>query len=79
MDSTVANSEAANLHEAIVKRQLDRDDLVWIVSTRSFFHLRETFRCYEQKYGNSIDQVLLLTVVIISFIALQNVPCFFPF
>jgi annexin D len=72
VDSTVANSEAAALHEAVELRQLDRNDLVWIFSTRNFFQLRETFQSYKQKYGNSIDQVHVLTVVIIPFISLQN-------
>ncbi|KAL6327981.1 hypothetical protein AAG906_031325 [Vitis piasezkii] len=39
----LAKSKAAKLHEAIEKKQLDHDDVVWILTTRNFFQLRATF------------------------------------
>ncbi|CDP17932.1 unnamed protein product [Coffea canephora] len=56
---SVANSEAATLHDAIKTGQLDHDDLVWILSTRNYFQLRETFKCYKNKYGSSIEQDIM--------------------
>ncbi|XP_062088100.1 annexin D3-like [Humulus lupulus] len=56
VDSVVANSEASTLHEAIKAKQLDDDHVVWILSTRNFYQLRETFKYYKKTYGNSIDQ-----------------------
>lgn len=57
VDMNVAKSEAVKLHEAIEKRQLDHDDVVLILSTRNFFQLRATFRCYNQSFQVAIDQV----------------------
>lgn len=59
VDSVLANSEAYILHEAIQTKQLDDDQVVWILSTRNFYQLRETFECYKKTYGKPIDQVLL--------------------
>lgn len=59
VNSSVANSEAATLHDAIKMGQLDHDDLVWILSTRNYFQLRETFKCYKNKYRSSIDQEIM--------------------
>ncbi|XP_042490966.1 annexin D3 [Macadamia integrifolia] len=56
VDANVADSEASVLHDAIEKKQLDHDEVVWILSTRNTFQLKATFECYKQKYGNSIDQ-----------------------
>ncbi|KAL3537719.1 hypothetical protein ACH5RR_001085 [Cinchona calisaya] len=56
---SVANVEATTLHDTIRATQLDRDDLVWILSTRNYFQLRETFRCYKNNYGNSVDQDIM--------------------
>lgn len=63
VDFTVANSEASILHEGIKKKLLDHDFIVWILSTRNIFQLRETFKCYKQNYGNPIDQVLSLQLI----------------
>ncbi|XP_061349578.1 annexin D3 [Gastrolobium bilobum] len=52
----VAKLEASKLHEAINSKQLDDDHIVWILSTRSLFQLRETFACYKQLYGNTMEQ-----------------------
>ncbi|CBI24789.3 unnamed protein product, partial [Vitis vinifera] len=57
VDFNLAKSEAAKLHEAIEKKQLDHDDVVWILTTRNFFQLRATFVCYKQSYEVAIDQV----------------------
>ncbi|KAF3448771.1 hypothetical protein FNV43_RR09484 [Rhamnella rubrinervis] len=56
VDLVVANSEASTLHEAIKTKKLDHDHVVWILSTRNIFQLRETFDCYKQNFGNPIDQ-----------------------
>ncbi|XP_028760584.1 annexin D3 [Neltuma alba] len=48
--------EAARLHEAINKKQLDHDDIIWILSTRNIFQLRATFARYKQLYGNALEQ-----------------------
>jgi hypothetical protein len=55
----VAKSEAEKLHEAINNKQLDDDHIVWILSTRNVFQLRETFASYKQLYGNTFEEVLL--------------------
>ncbi|MED6205302.1 hypothetical protein PIB30_016487 [Stylosanthes scabra] len=52
----VAKAEASKLHEAIMKKKLDDDHIVWILSTRNVFQLRETFACYKQLYGNTLEQ-----------------------
>lgn len=56
VDADVADSEAKILHEAIEEKQLDHDKVVRILSTRNVSQLKETFRCYNQKYGNTIEQ-----------------------
>ncbi|KAL6125294.1 hypothetical protein ACLB2K_073353 [Fragaria x ananassa] len=56
VDSGIASSEALKLHEAIKTKQLDHNHVVSILSTRNIFQLRETFECYKQNYGTSIDQ-----------------------
>ncbi|XP_034704053.1 annexin D3-like [Vitis riparia] len=58
VDFNLAKSEAAKLHEVIEKKQLDHDDVVWILTTRNFFQLRETFVCYKQSYEVAIDQAI---------------------
>lgn len=57
VDMDVANSEAALLHEAIEKKQLDHDSVLWVLGTRNIFQLRATFQCYKQNYGSPIDEV----------------------
>ena len=57
VDLNLAKSEAAKLHEAIEMKQLDNDDVVWILSTRNLFQLRATFGCYKKSYKVAIDQV----------------------
>ncbi|KAG8391149.1 hypothetical protein BUALT_Bualt01G0157800 [Buddleja alternifolia] len=59
VDSTIANTEAAKLHEAIKAKKLDDDELVSILSTRNIFQLRETFQRYKDNYGKSIDQDIM--------------------
>lgn len=63
VDLVVANSEASTLHEAIKTKQLDHDHVVWILSTRNIFQLRETFDCYKQNFGNPIGQVLSIQFI----------------
>ncbi|CAA3011922.1 annexin D3-like isoform X2 [Olea europaea subsp. europaea] len=43
VDSSIANMEAVILHDAIRAKNLEDDDLVWILSTRNIFQLRATF------------------------------------
>ncbi|CAK8561058.1 unnamed protein product [Lathyrus sativus] len=56
INSEVAKSEAEKLHEAIKNKQLDDDHVVWILCTRNFFQLRETFACYKQLYNNTFEE-----------------------
>ena len=57
VELNIEKSDAAKLHEAIEKKQLDNDDVVWILATRNFFQLKATFGCYKQRYKVAIDQV----------------------
>lgn len=59
VNSELAKSEASRLHAAINSKQLEDDDIVWILNTRNFFQLRATFACYRQLYGNALQEVLL--------------------
>ncbi|KAK7317337.1 hypothetical protein RJT34_01474 [Clitoria ternatea] len=52
----VAKAEASKLQEAINSKQLDHDHIVWILGTRNLFQLQETFACYKQLYGNTLEQ-----------------------
>ncbi|XP_060218155.1 annexin D3-like [Lycium barbarum] len=56
VDPSTANAEAAILREVIRTKQLDSDNFLLILSTRNVHQLRETFECYKQNYGFSIDQ-----------------------
>lgn len=57
VDANVAKLEAEHLHNAIKKKELDHDHVVWILGTRNFFQLRATFASYKQEYSTSIDEV----------------------
>lgn len=57
VDAEVATIEAAMLREAMTKKQLDHDHVLYIVGTRSVYQLRATFAAYKQEYGNTIDKV----------------------
>lgn len=61
VDPSIANKESAILRETIRTKHLDSDNFLLILSTRNVHQLRETFECYKQNYGFSIDQVTLLT------------------
>nr|GMC89116.1 Annexin D3 [Ipomoea batatas] len=63
VDNSIANLEAAKLRESIRTKKLDRDDLVFILSTRNIYQLGACFECYKQNYGYSIDQVVKDSVV----------------
>ncbi|KAF1899371.1 hypothetical protein Lal_00019499 [Lupinus albus] len=52
----VAKSESTKLYEAINTKKLDDDHIIWILSTRNFFQLRETFASYKHLYGNTLEQ-----------------------
>lgn len=79
VDSIVAILEADKMREAIETKHLDRDDFLWILSTRNVFQLKATFQYYQQKYGNSIYQVQFSFTVlsISSYRWLFSVFCFF--
>jgi len=61
-DAEVATIEAAMLREAIEKKQLDHDHVLYILGTRSIYQLRETFVAYKKNYGVTIDKVQILMV-----------------
>ncbi|KAL7204693.1 hypothetical protein ACSBR2_017738 [Camellia fascicularis] len=56
VDLNMANSEATKLRDAIERKNLDHDDVVWILSTRNVSQLKATFECYHKNYGNNIYQ-----------------------
>ncbi|KAJ0262314.1 Annexin D3 [Hirschfeldia incana] len=56
VDKEVATIEAGMLHEAIAKKQLDHDHVLYIIGTRSIYQLRTTFAAYKQSYGNALDK-----------------------
>ncbi|KAL5062263.1 hypothetical protein RYX36_024000 [Vicia faba] len=56
VNSEVAKSEAEKLREAIKNKQLDDDHIVWILCTRNFFQLRETFACYKELYSTTFEE-----------------------
>ncbi|XXG50464.1 hypothetical protein AAC387_Pa02g4467 [Persea americana] len=56
VDETVAKSEADLLHDAIENRNLDQEQVIWILGTRNRFQLKATFNCYHQDYGKPVDQ-----------------------
>ncbi|KAF5729311.1 annexin D3 [Tripterygium wilfordii] len=56
VDIDVADAEASRLREAIQAKQLDHEDVVYLLSTRNVHQLRATFEYYKQRYGNDIDQ-----------------------
>ncbi|XP_030965347.1 annexin D3 [Quercus lobata] len=59
VDNMIVKSEAATLHEAIKTKQLDHDQVVWILSTRNVFQLRATFDYYKLHYGKPIDKDIM--------------------
>ncbi|XP_021887410.1 annexin D3 [Carica papaya] len=56
VDPNVANSEAVLLHEAIQKKKLDLDHVLYILGTRNFYQLRETFKSYKEKFKNPVEK-----------------------
>ncbi|KAM7265221.1 hypothetical protein ACFE04_002904 [Oxalis oulophora] len=56
VDIGLAKNEADKLYQAIQAKQFDHDDFVFILATRNFYQLRATFQCYQQNYGNYIDE-----------------------
>ncbi|KAL6328010.1 hypothetical protein AAG906_031354 [Vitis piasezkii] len=65
VDFNLAKSEVAKLHEAIEKKQLDHDDVVWILTTRNFFQLKATFAINSSGNGDlgSILRGVILCIV----------------
>ncbi|KAL2234126.1 annexin D3 [Sesamum indicum] len=59
VDYDMANMEAAILRKAIEAKKLDDDEVVRVLSTRNMFQLAQTFLCYKNNYGKSIDQEIM--------------------
>ncbi|KAL0397620.1 UNVERIFIED_CONTAM: Annexin D3 [Sesamum calycinum] len=59
VDYDIANEEAAILRKPIEAKKLDDDEVVRVLSTRNMFQLRQTFLCYKNNYGKSIDQEIM--------------------
>ncbi|KAL0429190.1 UNVERIFIED_CONTAM: Annexin D3 [Sesamum radiatum] len=59
VDYDIANKEAAILRKAIEAKKLDDDEVVRVLSTRNMFQLTQTFLCYKNNYGKSIDQEIM--------------------
>lgn len=57
VDVDVAELEAAQLAEAITKKQPHSDEIIRIVSTRSKSQLRATFQRCKEEHGGDIDEV----------------------
>ncbi|CAA3032809.1 annexin D3-like, partial [Olea europaea subsp. europaea] len=62
VDSSIANTVAVILYDAIRTKNFDDDDLMWILSIRNILLLRATFQCHKDNYGKSIDETLGLVV-----------------
>ncbi|XP_020268595.1 annexin D3-like [Asparagus officinalis] len=58
LDEALARSEASNLHDAIISKQLHSEEVIRIIGTRSKPHLKATFKHYKQDYGKTIDEDL---------------------
>lgn len=77
-DAEVATIEAAMLREAIEKKQLDHDHVLYILGTRSIYQLRETFVAYKKNYEVTIDKVQIHCFVWshgFGFIFLDTITC----
>ncbi|KAL0464500.1 UNVERIFIED_CONTAM: Annexin D3 [Sesamum latifolium] len=59
VDYDIANKEAAILRKAIEAKKLDDDEVIRVLSTRNMFQLTQTFLCYKNNYGKSIDQEIM--------------------
>ncbi|KAL5994664.1 hypothetical protein ACLOJK_024717 [Asimina triloba] len=56
VDEYVAKLEAGQLHEAVKKKHLDQEHILWILSTRNESQLKATFNFYNQDYGKPFEQ-----------------------
>ncbi|MED6187121.1 hypothetical protein PIB30_073387 [Stylosanthes scabra] len=54
----IAVEDASKMHDAIRKKKLDDDNILWILSTRSISQLRHTFARYQQLFEHSLEQDL---------------------
>ncbi|KAK4411121.1 Annexin D3 [Sesamum angolense] len=59
VDYDIANEEATIMRKPIEAKKLDDDEVVRVLSTRNMFQLRQTFLCYKNNYGKSIDQEIM--------------------
>lgn len=57
---TLAKSEAKILHEKIVDKAYNDDELIRILTTRSKAQLNATFNRYNNEFGNAINKVWVL-------------------
>ncbi|RWW36975.1 hypothetical protein BHE74_00057960 [Ensete ventricosum] len=53
----LAKHEAAQLFDAVQKKQLHRDEVIRVLSTRNKSQLKETFEQYNEGYGRHIEEV----------------------
>lgn len=67
VDLDVASSEAALLNEAIGSGRLDHDFVAYVLGTRSVCQLRATFDFYEVNYGNPIEQVGIVLLIVYTY------------
>lgn len=58
VDQGLAQYEAAELYDAIRKKQPHHERVIDILSTRNKSQLKATFNHYKQDYGKAIDEVL---------------------
>lgn len=80
VDEGLARSEAAELYDAIRKKQPRHEGVIRILSTRNKSQLKATFNHYKQDYGKAIDEVLnsketkkvLLYACLHDFISISN-------
>ncbi|CAN8287248.1 unnamed protein product [Cochlearia groenlandica] len=56
VDEEVAKVEACMFREAMIKKEIDHDHVLYILGTRSVYQLRATFVAYKNCYGNTIDK-----------------------
>ena len=58
MDTTLAASEAAILHEKISENAYSHEELIRIITTRSKAQLNATLEHYNESFGDAINKVL---------------------
>lgn len=57
VNMTLAKSEATILHEKIMEKAYNHEELIRILSTRSKAQLNATLNSYNNEFGNAINKV----------------------